>query len=211
MTFVSCNIFAEACEFIRQQTPPSFSIEIVKPGDGYLCLRSPSCIVAVPEHEDADYFSTLCALFHEYGHWLDMAKWIEQNCPLEKSDNEIALVLQNHPDLNSKKVEKYLKRRSRPDENMKEYHDFLLLAGVINGPLRCLNPDSRILHERTAWRLGLEGLTIKDNFHKGFDGFIASCNGISESNAMRELYQQEAEKLLNTYTQPANTISATSL
>ena len=82
MSKVNRDMFQEALSFIHEQMGNPYEVRTLEPKSGYFILRPFTIVVSLPEskpNEDTDYEDSLCTLFHEFGHWLQMIKWYESN------------------------------------------------------------------------------------------------------------------------------------
>lgn len=136
------EFYFRAEEFLRGQTPTTLIITPLPIGCGYTNFRSPAIYVAIPSSDSEDHTDSVCALFHEYGHWLDMRLWLTAN---------------------------NIKGDAR-DSAMK-YNEYLEEIGACEKPGRRLDKVVMLKNERDAWNYGKNGVTIGSRLHKGLKDF----------------------------------------
>ncbi len=170
---ITQDIFYEAVQFVTSQTPPYVVINTLPVGYGFINTRIPALIVATPLEETADHGESLCAIFHEYGHLVDMLHWIEKNSEL---------------------------KHKSPFESAVAYNTHLERVGILETPGNRLNRDAVLAHESAAWEFGKNGFpNAKPHPFKGLIDFIAQCSSITDKTAIVALYDKTSKKMFETY------------
>lgn len=142
---IDSEYYFQAKNFVRQQTPPYVVITSLPVTYGHTNFRSPAIYVAIPIIPSDDHTECVSALFHEYGHWLDMHRWL--------FDEGI---------------------KGDPRQCALKYNDYLETAGICETPSRSLDKAAVLANERAAWLYGKDGLVIGTRNHRGLKDFNSS-------------------------------------
>jgi hypothetical protein len=133
-----------AQNFIESNLPLTSGIYSIPLGYGHTNFRAPAIYVTIPSASTDDHTESFFALFHEYGHWLEMESWIKANATGGDS-RSCAL----------------------------QYNDYLETIGVLGTPGMPEKKDSVLRSERNVRLFGRDGLQIGSCFHKGLRDFDA--------------------------------------
>ncbi len=139
---INQEFYLEAQAFVEAQLSPTVVIYPLPSGYGHTSFRAPAIYVSLPSEPSADHIKSVCALFHEFGHWLDMELWLENNG--QGGDSRLCAI---------------------------KYNDHLQKIGVLQTPGRAVIKNAVLQNERDARKYGLEGLEVSGHVHRGLKAF----------------------------------------
>lgn len=164
------KFYFKAHNFVADQLDPTSNVFCLPVSYGHTNFRAPGMYVSVPLNEIDDHTASVFALFHEFGHWLEMKIWISENRKDPSGDARLDAIA---------------------------FNDYQYEIGVLQSPGKLEVKEAVLESERKARKYGREGLLIDGDYYHGMSVFDAQYS--EPKGKLIEGYESYSEKMYSTY------------